>query len=122
MKLVPYTYSSLKRNEKVIHIIRVLLEGNKVWQEANLVDPIQNALEPNGLFATKSFLEADHRYFQIDETRTDMASMFDYRECEPDTDILCWNTHYVITNEANEPWFDIPYPFLRPILKAHHVE
>lgn len=122
MKLVPYTYSSLKRNEKVIHTLRVLLEGNKIWQESDLINPIQNALEPNGLLVTKSFLETDHHYFQIDETRTDMTSMFEYRECEPDTDILCWNTFYLITNEAGELWFDVPYPFLRTILKAHYVE
>ena len=122
MKLVPYTYSSLRRNEKVIHTIRILMEGNKIWQEADMADPLQNALEPNGLLVTKSFFEANHHYFQIDETRTDMASMFEYRECEPDTDILCWSTFHLITNEAGEPWFDVPYSFLRTILKAHYVE
>jgi len=86
------------------------------------MNPIQNALEPNGLFATKSFLEGDHNYFQIDETQTDMSSMFDYKECEPATDILCWNTFFIITNETGNLWFDIPHPFLITILKAHYVE
>jgi len=122
MKLVPYTYSSLKRNKKVIHSIRVLLEGNKIWQESDMVDPIRTALEPNGLVVSNDFLEGEHHYFQIDERQTDMASMFDYKECEPDTDILCWNTFYIITNETGNLWFDIPYPFLITILKAHYVE
>ena len=105
MKLVPYTYESKKRLAKQIHIIRVLLEGQSVWTEESVhSDPIRVALEPNDLY-----------------DRTDLTNMYTYRECDPDTTQLCWNTFHVITDERGNPFIDIPYPFLRTILKAHYV-
>ena len=122
MKLVPYTYESKKRLTKQIHIIRVLLEGQSVWTEESVhADPIRVALEPNDLYVRTSFAEKDMTYFEIDVNRTDLTNMYTYRECDPDTTQLCWNTFHVITDERGNPFIDIPYPFLRTILKAHYV-
>jgi hypothetical protein len=124
MKLVPYTYSSLKRHEKVIHTIRILMEGSQVWTEGELQDPLLEALEPNGLFARKVFTSPSYHYFLIDPERTDLNLMYDYKECEPTTDMLCWNTFYVITDAKGTYWMDIPQQnvYLEPILKAHYVD
>ena len=122
MKLVPYTYESLKRLKRQIHTIRVLMEGHEIWtEEAVLTDPIQQALQPNGLYVQKTFSEKDHHYFEMDRSRTDLTTMYDYKECAPDTTTLCWNTFYIITDERGQPFIDIPYPFLSTILKAHYV-
>jgi len=123
MKLIPYTYSSLKRHEKVIHTIRVLQEGSQIWTEGELKNPVMEALEPNGLFIKRTFQEAQHLYFQIDSEKTDMASMYDYKECEPDTEILCWHTFHVITDSKGQLWIDLPlnHLYLQPVLKAHYV-
>jgi len=124
MKLIPYTYSSLKRHEKVIHTIHVLQEGSQIWAEGELKNPLMEALEPNGLFIKRTFQEADQVYFQIDSEKTDMASMYDYRECDPSTDILCWHTFYVITDAKGSLWMELPlqHSYLQPILKAHYVD
>ena len=124
MKLVPYIYSSLKRHEKVIHTIRVLLEGSQVWTEGDLANPSGDALEPNGLFMKSAFQTAPYDYFQIDPEKTDMGSMYDYRECEPSTDMMCWHTFHVITDLKGALWIDIPphHSYLEPILKAHYVD
>jgi hypothetical protein len=124
MKLIPYTFSSFKRHEKVIHTIRVLKEGHALWTEGELQNPSIEALEPNGLFAQKAFQEANHHYFQIDSEKTDMNSMYDYRECEPTTDMLCWHTFQIITDASGSLWMDIPvaHSYLQPILKAHYVD
>jgi hypothetical protein len=122
MKLVPYTYKSLKRLAKQIHTIRVLMEGNHIWtEEAILADPIQQALQPNDLYVQTSFSEKDLHYFQIDVSRTDLTTMYDYKECDPGTTTLCWNTFHIITDERGNPFIDIPYLFLSTILKAHYV-
>jgi hypothetical protein len=122
MKLVPYTYESKKRLTKQIHTLRVLMEGNQIWtEEAVLVDPIQQALQPNGLYVQKTFSEKGHHYFEMDRSRTDLTTMYDYKECDPDTMTLCWNTFHIITDERGQPFIDIPYPFLSTILKAHYV-
>jgi len=121
MRLVPYTYSSVKRNDKVLHTIRVLMEGQQVWKE-DIEDP-NNALEPNELVAKSSFQEGEYQYFGIDQTKTDLTSMYSYAECDPDTDMLCWRTFYVITDLKGDYWINIPnqQSFLTPILKAHYV-
>jgi len=122
MKLIPYTYESLKRLTKQIHTIRVLMEGNQIWtEEAILADPIQQALQPNDLYVQRDFSEKDLHYFQIDCSRTDLTTMYDYKECDPGTTTLCWNTFHIITDERGNPFIDIPYPFLSTILKAHYV-
>ena len=122
MKLVPYTYESLKRLKRQIHTIQVLMEGHEIWtEETVLADPIQQALQPNDLYVQTTFLEKDLHYFQIDRSRTDLMTMYDYKECDPDTTTLCWNTFHIITDECGNPFIDIPYPFLSTILKAHYV-
>jgi hypothetical protein len=122
MKLVPYTYSSQKRLTKQIHTIRILMEGQQIWNEEMVQsDPIQNALEPNDLYVKTTFSENDTGYFQIDTQRTDLNSMYDYKDCEPSTEALCWNTFYIITDEHGSPFIDIPHSFLNTILKAHYV-
>jgi hypothetical protein len=122
MKLVPYTYESKKRLTKQIHIIRVLMEGNQIWTEETVQsDPIHQALQPNDLYVQHDFSEADLHYFQIDVSKTDLTTMYDYKEREPTTTTLCWNTFHIITDERGNPFIDIPYPFLSTILKAHYV-
>jgi len=122
MKLIPYTYESKKRLTKQIHIIRVLMEGHEIWNEESvLTDPIHQALQPNDLFVQQDFSEADLHYFQIDVSKTDLTTMYDYKECDSDTNTLCWNTFHIITDERGNPFIDIPYPFLSTILKAHYV-
>ena len=122
MKLVPYTYKSLKRLTKQIHTIRVLMEGHEIWNEENVQsDPIRLALEPNDLYVQRDFSEDNHHYFQIDVSRTDLTTMYDYKECDPATTTLCWNTFHIITDERGSLFIDIPYPFLNTILKAHYV-
>jgi hypothetical protein len=125
MKLVPYTYSSIKRTDKLIHTIRVLMEGPVLWTESSeLTHPIREALEPNGIYVTGQFAQKDLHYFAVDTGKTDMGSMYDYKECEVDTDMLCWNTFHLITDKQGSLWVDIPeqHTFLKPILKAHYVE
>ena len=122
MKLVPYTYESKKRLTKQIHTIRVLMEGNQIWTEESVQsDPIRQALQPNDLFVQQDFSEADLHYFQIDVSKTDLTTMYDYKECDSDTNTLSWNTFHIITDERGNPFIDIPYPFLSTILKAHYV-
>jgi len=123
MKLVPYTYQVQKRLQKQIHTIRILMEGTRIWTESDLQsDPVKGALEPNGLFVERAYQDSDLHFFLIDAVKTDLSSMFDYRECEPDTEILCWNTFYLITEDYGS-WINIPdaAPFLSTILKAHYV-
>jgi hypothetical protein len=125
MKLVPYTYSSQRRTEKVIHTVRVLMEGTQIWTEPEIsTDPLELALRPNGITAQVAGQEGDLHYFKVDTKQTDLESMYDYRECEANTDMLCWNTFHIVTDLKGNPWIDIPnqQSFLRTILKAHYVE
>jgi NADPH-dependent ferric siderophore reductase len=122
MRLVPYTYESKKRLTRQIHTIRVLLEGQALWTEESVhTDPIRLALEPNDLYVRTSFAEQGTSYFEIDTGKTDLNNMYTYKECDPATTQLCWNTFHIITDERGSPFIDIPYPFLRTILKAHYV-
>ena len=125
MKLVPYTYSSHKRLDKIIHTVRVLMEGTQIWTETAIgANLLETALKPNGIVATLTLQEQDLYYFKVDSDQTDLESMYDYKECEPLTDMLCWNTFYIPTDLKGSPWIDIPnqQSFLRTILKAHYVE
>jgi len=100
------------------------MEGSQIWTEGNLTDPFVEALEPNGLFMKRAFQIKDHSYFQIDLDKTNMESMYTYKECEPSTDILSWHIFHIITDAKGSLWIDIPlaHSYLEPILKAHYVD
>jgi len=100
------------------------MEGSTLWTEEALVSPLKEAMTPNGLIIQHSFQEASYNYFQVDPVKTDMSSMYTYKECEATTDILCWHTYYIITDSKGSLWINIPeeQSFLNPILKAHYVD
>ena len=100
------------------------MEGTHLWTEGALASPIQEALEPNGLAIQRSFHNISYDYFQVDPVKTDMSSMYTYRECELTSDMLCWHTFYVITDLKGSLWINVPeeQSFLNPILKAHYVD
>ena len=108
----------------IVHIIRVLKEGSQLWTEGPLSNPSTEALAPNGLFIQMAFQEGPYDYFQIDVEKTHMESMYTYRECEPETDMMCWHTFYIITDTKGTPWIQLSETeaFLNPILKAHYVD
>jgi len=119
MILVPFTHTSVLRNKKTVHTIRLLLEGGqRFWEEEA---DIQTVLDLNELVARTHFTEDNKHYVQIDRTKTPMDSMYDWRECPLDTDQLCWRTYHVIL-DGDDPWITVSDPLLKcvlvPILKA----
>jgi hypothetical protein len=122
MILVPFTHTSVLKNKKMIHTVRLLLEGGqRFWQEEQ---PVSTVLELNELVATHQFTEDDRHYVHIDSTKTAMDSMYDWRECALDSDTLCWRTYHVIL-DGDHPWITVSDPLLNrvlvPILKADHI-
>jgi len=122
MILVPFTHTSVLRNKKTVHTIRLLLDGGqRFWEEDA---EIQTVLELNELVAQTHFVEDNRHYVQIDPIKTSMDSMYDWRECPLDTDQLCWRTYHVIL-DGSDPWISFTDPLLKcvlvPILKAAHL-
>jgi len=122
MILVPFTHTSVLKNKKTVHTIRLLLEGGqRFWQEEA---DVQTVLELNELVALQQFAGDDKHYVQIDTTKTPMDSMYDWRECPFDTDLLCWRTYHVIL-DGDQPWISFSDPILQcvlvPILKGGHI-
>jgi hypothetical protein len=100
------------------------MEGSHLWTEGALANPLEEAMIPNGLIIQRTFQSASYNYFQVDLVKTDMSSMYTYKECELTTDMLCWHTFYIITDLKGSLWINVPeeHTFLNPILKAHYVD
>jgi len=121
MILVPFTHTSILKNKKTVHTIRLLLDGGqRFWEEEA---DVHTVLELNELVAQTHFVEGNKHYVQIDVTKTSMDSMYDWRECAINSDQLCWRTYHVIL-DGTEPWISVGDPLLKcvlvPILKAEH--
>uniref|UniRef100_A0A6C0K123 Uncharacterized protein n=1 Tax=viral metagenome TaxID=1070528 RepID=A0A6C0K123_9ZZZZ len=119
MILVPFTRTTVLKNKKTVHTIRLLLEGGqRFWEE--LAD-VKTVLELNELVALHQFVEGDKHYIHIDSKATRMESMYDWRECPAHSDTLCWRTYHVLLQEDMEPWIPPSDPLLKcvfePILK-----
>ena len=122
MILVPFTHTSVLKNKKTVHTIRILMEGGQtLWTEEA---PVDSVLELNELTTKGRFMANDMQFLHIDELATNMDTMYDWRELEATSDTLCWRTYHVLLDEANEPWIQIPDSIRRvliPILKDDHV-
>ena len=121
MILVPFVHTSVLKNKKMIHTIRLLLEGGqRFWQEESDLSVVLNL---NELVPTHQFTEGDKHYVHIDSIKTSMDSMYDWRECPLDSDQLCWRTYHLIL-ENDQPWITVSDPILKcvlePILKDAH--
>jgi hypothetical protein len=121
MILVPFTHTSVLKNKKTIHTIRLLLEGGyQFWQEEADIPVV---LELNELVPANQFTEGDKHYIHIDSVKTSMDSMYDWRECPVTSDQLCWRTYHVIL-DGTDPWITVSDPLLKcvliPILKGGH--
>jgi hypothetical protein len=122
MILVPFTHTSVLKNKKTVHTIRLLLEGGqRFWQEEADIPVV---LELNELVPSHQFTEEDKHYVQIDSIKTNMESMYDWRECAVDSDLLCWRTYHFIL-DGSVPWITCSDPLLKcvlvPILKGGHM-
>jgi hypothetical protein len=130
MYIVPYACVSKTIHGRTIHSINVLVQGGTtLWEETS--DPI-TALESNDIYSHTTMQEGtDYYYAQVDTTRTNMDSMFNWTEMPlSDKDTLGWRTFFYISDESNsQPWITVPlsaYPqpiqkVLNTILKAHCV-
>jgi hypothetical protein len=123
MFLIPYTHTTKVLHGRIFHTVRILLEGGKTpWQEDDSCHPTDDALEPNNLFVAEPLLvQKNHVFARIDPQRTDMKSMYAWRELPlTDKETLCWRTFHYVTDSAGTPWIHIPdIPFsLREILQA----
>ena len=119
MILVPYTYKCFKNLNRQFHVIRVMTEGGMaLWSESDeILDP-REALETNDLFSKATFQQGDHHYFAIDEVRTPILSMYEWKELPLLSDALCWRTFYVITDSTGRPWIPIQSGPFKPALEA----
>ena len=130
MYIVPYVCVSKTIHGRTIHSINVLVQGGTtLWEETS--DPIK-ALESNDIYSHTTMQEGtDYYYAQVDTSRTNMDSMFNWTELPlSDKDTLGWRTFFYISDESNSrPWITVPlstYPqpiqkVLNTILKAHCV-
>jgi len=111
MLIIPYTHTKKTLRNRVFHTVRILLEGGKSpWKEGKGCRPIEDALEPNSLFVARPpHTRGDRVFAPIDETRTDMKSMYQWSELPlTDNDTLCWRTFYYVTDSAGVPWIQMP--------------
>lgn len=115
MILVPFTHTSVLKNKKTVHTIRLLLEGGQQWWQEDA--DIQTVLELNDLVALHEFVEGDKHYIHIDSTKTPMDSMYDWRECPVNSDTLCWRTYHLLLQEDTEPWIPPSDPLLKCVLE-----
>jgi hypothetical protein len=140
MYLIPFVFSVAHLPVgKTIYTIRVLQEGDHVWQETD----VALALEENGLVPLSSFSsssapirleEHDCLFVRIDPKRTDLSLMYSEEELDPaDKETHRWCTYRIVQNTGDKTiWLPPPpdailHPFslggvLRHILKACDVE
>lgn len=123
MIIAPYVHkqTNIKMqgyNEICMHKITLMCDGGeKLWIEADDINPIVDCLEVNELCLKNDIVKKDNIIFaEIDTTKTKMNSMYTYEEIEPGSEMLCWRDFIVITDSENNILIPIPEPFKNILL------
>ena len=117
MYIVPYLYKKTVKQGRVFHVIDMLTEGGqKLWTEADDVQMDTEILEPNSFVVLHRYRDSDTQFLALDPAKTDLTSMYKWSECPITSDTLCWRTFYVITDDRENPWIQIPDSVFKPIL------
>jgi hypothetical protein len=117
MYIIPYLHKQVEKHGRIIHVIDMLTEGGqRLWTEADTVNIVTDVLEPNGLLPKEMETLGPHHYVSLDSS-TDLTSMYKWSECPYDSDMLCWRTFYIIMNQNDEPWIQIPDIVFKPAIE-----
>ena len=118
MYIVPYLYKKTVKQGRVFHVIDMLTEGGqKLWSETETVDLNADILEPNSLTTLNRYKDSQTQFLALDPVKTDLSSMYRWSECPVKSDTLCWRTFYVITDDRNHLWIQIPESPFKPALE-----
>lgn len=109
MYIVPYTYKKQIIHDRMFHIINILTDGgSRIWTENDDLSIETDILEANGLVATRIEKKETGVYITVDDTRTDMESMYKWKELPAKTDMLCWRQFTLISDKDGNAWIEIP--------------
>ena len=109
MYIVPYLYKKTVKQGRTFHVIDMLTEGGQtLWSEAETVDLDADILEPNSFVPLNRYTHSETQFLALDPANTDMTSMYRWSECPVKSDTLCWRTFYVITDDKENLWIQIP--------------
>ena len=122
MYIVPYVHRVSTIGDKIVHTIRILLEGDRLWSE----DAPEAALEENGFVSkiTRTKLVEGHQCFfaDIDSNKTDLASMYSAEELDPaDKDTHRWCQFHLITTASGAFWLPPPADLVFAPLSARSL-
>lgn len=128
MLVAPYTISKFKTNKGIcIYRIKLLCQGGEQpWAEEE--QPIEDVLEPNGIFSKTVHSSIVNNtkcmFVEVDTTSTDMNSMYTWHELErSDKENLCWRT-FTFGISGQNMWLPLPNknectPIIEQIYKLH---
>lgn len=109
MYIVPYLYKKTVKQGRTFHIIDMLTEGGqRLWTEADDIQVDAEILEPNSFVALQRYRDSQTQFLALDPAKTDMTSMYKWSECPVKSETLCWRTFYVITDDRDHLWIQIP--------------
>ena len=109
MYIVPYLYKKTVKQGRTFHVIDMLTEGGQtLWSEAETVDLDADILEPNSFVTLNRYTHSQTQFLALDPAKTDISSMYKWSECPVKSDTLCWRTFYVITDDRDQLWIQIP--------------
>ncbi len=118
MIIAPYIHKkTIVKNQGqqdiVLHKITLLCDGGeKLWIEADDVDPLVDCFNANDLVLKNKPIQKDKIVFaEIDTTKTKMSSMYTYEEIEPCEEVLCWRDFLIVTDSTGNQLIPIPEVF-----------
>ena len=118
MYIVPYLYKKTVKQGRTFHIIDMLTEGGqRLWTEADDIQVDTEILEPNSFVALQRYRDSQTQFLALDPAKTDMTSMYKWSECPVKSETLCWRTFYIITDDRNHLWIQIPESPFKPALE-----
>jgi hypothetical protein len=90
MFIIPFYYSQ----SSPIHIITMLtIGGETIWSEDDSYS-IEDILEPNGIYVTRSIKEESVWLCEVDITKTKIDDFYQWTDID-DHSLFCWRTFYV---------------------------
>lgn len=114
MFIIPFTHLKSTITQHQIHIHRFIIltiGGKKLWTENDLLDPMNDILQPNGIFLEKPPIKYNNYYLcQVDIKKTDLNEFYKWEEIDlKDEECFCWRTFYTFGNGLDLcSWLPIP--------------
>lgn len=114
MFIIPFIRNTVKNNNMLINIIKILtIGGHYLWEEEQRLDIDNDILNPNSIYRIgkiHNIQELKSCYLcEVDINKTKLSDFYTWDELSiTDTETFCWKSYIHISDNNENSWLEIP--------------